>query len=271
MDPAVFRDFSKFVYDQAGIDLPPGKEALVSGRIRKRMRALEIVDDHVYLEYVKHDATGEELIEFLDAISTNFTQFFREPDHFDRLAKFVEERFADGRTRTLRIWSAASSTGEEPYSIAMTARQALEAVGADHVDFRLLATDISTRVLRHAQAGRYEKKEIESVPPMLRGRYLHRDPAGGEYVVTDELRQLVTFRRLNLSTPPFPMKGPFDVVFCRNVMIYFDKPVRARLLAEIERLLSPRGLLMVGHTESLAGIPLGLRMIQPSVYQKDGV
>jgi chemotaxis protein methyltransferase CheR len=269
MDPAVFHDFSKFVYEQAGIDLPPGKEALVSGRIRKRMRALEIVDERIYLDYVKRDAGGEELVEFLDAISTNFTHFFREADHFDRLAELVEERLADGRRRSLRIWSAASSTGEEPYSIAMTVRHALDSLAADHVDFRLLATDISTRVLRHACAGRYEKKEIDSVPAALRGRFLRRDGRSDEYEVCDEIKRLIAFRRLNLSTPPFPMKGPFDAVFCRNVMIYFDKRVRTRLLAEIERLLAPGGLLMVGHTESLAGIPLGLRMIQPSIYRKD--
>ncbi|MGC3970705.1 MAG: protein-glutamate O-methyltransferase CheR [Pirellulales bacterium] len=234
------------------------------------MRALEIHDEEIYLDFVKSDPSGEELIEFLDAVSTNYTHFFREQDHFDLLAEVVKRRMITEKADRLRIWSAASSSGEEPYSIAMTVAEALSGLQSTLTrDVRILATDISTRVLRLAIDGRYGEQEVQSIPSAMRNKYLLRDRTQGEYSICDGIRSLLTFRRMNLATPPYPMKGPFDVVFCRNVMIYFDKAVRTRLLHEIERLLAPGGLLMVGHTESLAGIPLQLRMLRPSVYLKE--
>lgn len=267
MNRSTFQQFRDFVYQQSGIDLAAGKEALVRGRIGKRMRSLEIDDELTYLDYVKSD--GEELVEFLDAVSTNFTQFFREAEHFDVLTDFLKARNYTASSR-VRIWSAASSSGQEPYTIAMTAAEALGGLNsANFPDVRILATDISTRVLRLAIEGSYDEQEIAPVPSPLRTKYLTYNRLQKEYQVADRLKSLLTFRRLNLAAPPFPMTGPLDVVFCRNVMIYFDKTVRTRLLQEIERLLIPGGLLMVGHTESLAGIPLQLRMLRPSVYVKE--
>jgi chemotaxis protein methyltransferase CheR len=230
------------------------------------MRALGIGSHREYLQYaVEHEADGE-LVRLLDAISTNFTSFFREKDHFELLGKLLEEWLAAGQQR-LRIWSAASSSGEEPYSIAMVVR---EAMGRHPVDARILATDISTRVLEKARRGVYDEEQLAPVPAAMRDRWVQRLPGAGEtrYEVSRALRELVLYQRLNLSTPPFPMRGPFDVVFCRNVMIYFDLAVRTRLLTEVFRLLKPGGYLFVGHAESLTGIPVGFAGVRPSVYVK---
>jgi chemotaxis protein methyltransferase CheR len=271
MSQATFSQFRSIVYEHSGIDLAPGKEALVAGRIGKRMRALGIDDLRSYLHYLEADQTEDELVKLLDVISTNVTHFFREQEHFDILHGAVGQWLAAGQ-RTLRIWSAACSSGEEPYTIGMTLLSAMRSQAAALPDMRILATDISTRVLEHARQGIYRAGDLRQVPASLRNDYFSPLSHGGQtmYEVSPELRKLVTFRRLNLSRPPFPMQGPLDAVFCRNVMIYFDQRVRSRLIAEIERLLKPGGLLLIGHAESLTGIPNTLRLVRPSVYQREG-
>lgn len=266
METATFDKIRSLVYQQSGIDLAPGKEPLVRGRLGKRMRALGIADEAQYLRHVLNDASGDELVRLLDAISTNFTHFFREQDHFRVLESACREKLAENRGGRFRVWSAACSSGEEPYSIAMTI---LDSLADSPGDARILATDISTRVLAQAVEGKYRQEEVSHIPAALRGQYFEHS-RGPEpiYQANEALRRMVTFRRMNLSKPPFPMQGPFDLIFCRNVMIYFDNTVRSRLLLEIERLLSPGGWLLVGHTESLAGIATGLKMISPSVYRK---
>ncbi len=269
MDTALFQRFADLVYEQAGITLRPGKEALVHARVAKRLRALSLPDEAEYLRFLEQDESGDELVHFLDAISTNFTSFFRESDHFENLRDHVQNRLAEGQNR-LRIWCAAASSGEEPYSIAMTVHEVIE---HRRVDFRMLATDISTKVLHKAMTGEYDASRLTSLTPQQMLKYFTRvdDGEGHEekrYVVSPVLRDYIVFKRLNLSTPPFPMSGPMDVVFCRNVMIYFDNAVRQRLVAEIERLLAPGAILFVGHTETLTGINTGLRMVRPSVYWK---
>jgi chemotaxis protein methyltransferase CheR len=263
MDSLVFQRFCAHAHQQAGISLGPNKEALVTARVGKRMRALGIEDERGYLDYLEADRSGEELVQFLDVISTNHTSFFREPDHFDLLRTLLAEwrRLAQ---RRLRIWSAASSTGEEPYSIVMTV---LDALSDLDIDFKLLATDISTRVLAQAQAGVYPAERLTAIPHPMLARFFKRGEGSEEtYRVRDEVKQHLVFRRLNLSQPPFPMRGPFDIVFCRNVLIYFDLPVRQRLLAAIQGLLRPGGWLFVGHTETLTGITSGFRLARPSVF-----
>ncbi len=270
MDPKTFRAFCDFIYEQSGITLKEGKESLVSARIAKRMRANGIVDPRAYLEFVMADRSGRELVEMIDAISTNLTFFFREEAHFDML-RGVLSGWRDQGQLTYRIWCAAASTGEEPYSIAMTV---LDVLGEGATDTRILATDISTRVLKTCTEGVYGENRMRNVSAGYRQRFFERnkDRATGEvrYTVKPSLRELVFFKRLNLSTPPFPMRGPMDVVFCRNVMIYFDQRVRANLVNEIYRLLKPGGYLMVGHSESLAGIATPLERVCPATYIKPG-
>ncbi len=266
MEQKTFERFRSLIYEKSGISLGPQKVALVSARVGKRMRALGMNHYGEYLEYVTGDDSGTELVQLLDAISTNVTSFFREPQHFDFLSDSVARWHAQGQRR-FRIWSAASSTGEEPYTIAMTL---LETLGAGGLDARILATDISTRVLEACLRGRYLPSKLDPVPTQLRSRYFVREGSGqdGHYRVTDTLKELVTFRRLNLSTPPYPMQGPMDVIFCRNVMIYFDDSIRRRLVSEMYRLLKPGGYLMIGHSESLTSIQSRFRSVRPAVYIK---
>ena len=266
MNPKTFEKFRSLIYEKSGISLGEQKEALVSARVGKRMRVLQIGDFDEYYSYVVHDGSGQEVVELLDAISTNVTSFFREPQHFDFLGSALTAWKNQGQRR-FRIWSAASSTGEEPYTIAMTV---LESIGNRDVDTRILATDISTRVLAKCQEGTYDPQKLDGVPKTLRDKYFDRlqDDRQYQYRARDIMKQLIVFRRLNLATPPFPMQGPLDVVFCRNVMIYFDNDVRTRLLNEISRLLKPGGYLMVGHAESLTGLVSSFRTVRPSVYTK---
>jgi len=267
MDRRIFKAFRDLVYDRSGIALRNGKESLVSARVGKRLRALGLSEPREYLKRLREDESGEEIVQLLDVISTNVTNFFREADHFDFLAERLREWHDTGQ-RKFRIWSAASSTGEEPYTIAMTM---LDTLPEKEPDAKIMATDISTRVLRQCMQGVYREDKVEPIPRAMRARYFekHKDSDQVTYSARDILRQHVTFRRLNLSKPPFPMKGPLDVVFCRNVMIYFDNTVRAGLLQEIHRLLKPGGFLMVGHSESLTGMMCRMKSVRPSIYVKE--
>jgi len=262
-----FKQFSELIYNEAGIHLAEHKQALVSARLGKRMRKLKINDFDKYYRYVQEDVSRAELSHLLDAVSTNVTFFFREPDHFEVLDSVVRKWQGQGQKK-FRIWCAAASTGEEPYTIALTLAEALD----DLRDVKILATDISTTVLNIARTGEYDAKKLQKISKKLAGKYF--TPVGGRgedriFRVKDELKKMMTFSWLNLSTPPFPMRGPLDVIFCRNVMIYFDNAVRQRLLDEMHRLLKPGGYLMVGHAESLSGLLGGFRSVRPSVYIKE--
>jgi chemotaxis protein methyltransferase CheR len=266
MPPQLFKRFVRLTYEKAGISIRPGKEALVTARIAKRQRALSITSAEKYLEYLEKDSSGQELNHFLDVISTHFTSFFREPEHFVALRQEIEHRLSAGQRR-FRIWSAASSTGEEPFSMAMTLLDTL-AEARKEADLKILATDISLRSLEEARAGVYPGPRVALIPQEIRQRHLEPvDATSDLWRVSDRVRRMVTFKRINLSTPPFPMRGPLDVVFCRNVLIYFDQPTRQRLATEIERLLGPSGLLCVGHTETLNGISTRLKILRPSMFR----
>lgn len=259
-------DFGRFrhlIHDACGISLGESKDALLTARIARRMRELGTDSHGAYYELIVADTTGAELQCLLDAVSTNVTSFFREPEHFAILGSHLGRRAAAGANE-LRLWSAACATGEEPYSMAMVAASAVPAA----CRVRILATDISTEALATACAGRYAAERVAKVPREYASRHLAA--AAGAHQVSQALRSMVTFSPINLSRPPFPMRGPFDVVFCRNVMIYFDRDTRQRLIRDIERLLAPGGLLMLGHAESLAGIACSMKAVAPAVYEKVG-
>jgi chemotaxis protein methyltransferase CheR len=266
LDQSTFRQFADLIYREAGIHLAEHKQALVSARLSKRMRALKIDSFDEYYDFVQNDQSQGELSQLLDAISTNVTFFYREADHFDILASVVRGWSAGGQRR-FRIWCAAASTGEEPYTIALTLAETLE----DLRDVKILATDISTSVLHTARKGVYEARKLEKISkPLIRKYFLPVREKGQEqaFQVRPSIKDMITFKWLNLSAPPFPMRGPLDVIFCRNVMIYFDNAVRQRLLHELYRLLKPGGYLMVGHAESLSGLLSGFASVRPSVYVK---
>lgn len=263
MEPALFDRFRRLAYDRAGIALKDGKEALVQARVAKRVRALQLGGAEEYLRFLESDDLGEELERFLDVISTHFTSFFREADHFEELEQAIRRWTAAGQTR-FRFWSAASSSGEEPWSMAMTVASI---PGSERLDWRILATDIAAETLAQARRGHYPADRVAPVPPALAQRFLVPIPDADRFGVSDALRSRVVFQQLNLVRPPFPMKGPLDAVFCRNVFIYFDQPTRQRVVEAIERLLRPDGLFILGHTETLNGIRTGLKVVRPSVFR----
>ncbi len=268
MDKEVFDQFRAIVYSKSGISLNDSKSALVSSRINKRIRALGLGSSRDYLEYLISKDVEDEIGNFLDVISTNTTDFFREPAHFDffvnAMGKWIEKK-----QRRFRIWCAASSSGEEPYTIAMTY---LEHFGHIDADFKILATDISIKVLNTAREGIYSEEKMKKVPKALLDKYFVFLPEKGKgrarYQAKKELRDLILFKWINLSDPPFPMKGPVDIVFCRNVMIYFDNVVREKLVSNIHKLLRNDGYLMVGHSESLACFNSEFDRVQPAIYLK---
>jgi chemotaxis protein methyltransferase CheR len=268
MEPSLFRAFREIAARQAGLQFGDAKLALVTARVAKRIRALGLKDHRTYLDFLKQDETGSELVHFLDVVTTNHTAFMRESEHFTLLHTYIRERMDEGQRR-FRVWSAACSTGEEPYTVAMTLA---DCAGAVPVDTRILATDISTRVLEKARHAHYAASRLEPLPRAWTQRYFAAtDTVDREeqlLQVRREIREKVHFSRLNLSQPPFPMSGPFDVIFCRNVMIYFGADVRRALLRELERLLRPGGYLLIGHAETLTGLATDLRVVKPSIYLK---
>lgn len=268
LDKRTYNSFCKLVYDKCGIKLGEKKEALVAARVAKRMRVLNIDSHKKYLKFLNADETGDELIHFLDAISTNVTSFYREPAHFTIMERIIQQWLKSGKHK-FRIWCAAASSGEEPYTIGMTM---LESAKSYNCDIKILATDISTKILSQAKEGTYQKDKTKGIPANLRTAYFSttRNAGNGNcYTVKPLLKNMISFVRLNLATTPFPMTGPFDMIFVRNVMIYFDNTVRKRLLEEVYRLLRNGAFLFVGHAESLTGVlHNGFKKYENSVYVK---
>jgi chemotaxis protein methyltransferase CheR len=263
-----FRQISDLAYQRFGLDLKRGKEALVTARLGKKLRQLGFQSFAEYHRHVLADATGDALVELIDALTTNHTSFLRERAHFEFLARAANEEFRD--VATLRVWSAACSSGEEPYSIAMCLAESLkkDTLNSRSREFRILATDISTRVLAAAQKGIYPAGRFEEVPDAWRRAYLlrGRGESEGLYKVKPELAQRIEFERLNLIQP-FPQRGLFHVIFCRNVMMYFDKPTQQDIVQRLSACLERGGYLFVGHSESLTGVEHALHYVRPATYR----
>ena len=269
-----FERFSRIIYETSRIALNDGKKELLRARLGKILRRRGIGSFREYLALVEEDRTGEELTLLLDAISTNLTSFFREADHFRFVERTVLPQLAaerKGRSdRKIRGWSAGCSSGEEAYSLAIALLEALG--GAAGWDIRLLATDISTKVLAMARNGLYSSDRVKTVSPQVVARHFLPE-AGSDgrklFRVAPAVRDLVTFGHLNLLEP-YPFRGPFDFIFCRNVMIYFDKKTQETLVNGFHRYLAEDGYLFIGHSESLNGVAHSFRYVQPSVYRKTG-
>ncbi|MCP4375922.1 MAG: protein-glutamate O-methyltransferase [bacterium] len=265
-----FDEISDFVKSVCGIDLGEGKKQLVKARLTKRLRKLKLDNFSDYMDHVRNDTGGVELIHMLDAISTNLTSFFRENDHFEHLANEILPmviRNSGQTNRRLRIWSAGCSSGEEPYTIAMLLNENIPNIRS--WDTKILATDISTQILARASDGIYNTERTKTIPPQLKSKYFDRVETKPQQLfrVKDTLSSLIHFGRLNLMKH-WPMKGPFDVIFCRNVMIYFDKITQGKLINRFYDLLAPGGTLFIGHSESLAGVDHQFQYAQPTVYQR---
>lgn len=262
---------SDVVYRHCGVDLRRGKKELVTARVAKRARAVGCTDLGEYLDGVLRDPGAPEFSRLIDALSTNLTCFFREGSHFIYLREqllpgLVRQKESMGRRR-IRAWSAGCSSGEEPYSIAMTVLDVLP----DPWDFKLLATDISHPVLETARRGVYSRQRVAEVPPPLRSRFLRPCPAQAQASVEvgPDLRDAIRFNYLNLMKP-WPFQGPMDFIFCRNVMIYFDKPTQESLVNRFHDALAPGGTLFTGHSESLTGINHPFRYVAPTIYARGG-
>ncbi len=261
LSPGDFQRVRRIAYERAGLAIPAGKEGLVRSRVSKRLRDRRMTSFGTYLDAVESEQDGAEMVRLIDLLTTNKTDFFREPAHFDFLLSQILPTVVAAGT-PLRIWSAGCSSGEEPYTLSMLLHEALP----PRYDFRILATDICTTVVATAKQGTYTAQQLADVSPQRRQRFF--TPAGdGRATVTPELRAPISFANLNLMAS-WPMSGPFDLILCRNVMIYFDKPTVTRLVSRFHALLAPGGHLFIGHSESLTAIEHGYRYVQPAVYAK---
>ena len=260
------REFSRIknrVYAVAGISLSDAKRTLVISRLSKIVRALNLPGFDAYVDYLERGASAEDAQAFVNALTTNLTRFYREDHHFEHLRAFVGTLIADKpRGQRLRIWSAGCSTGQEPYTIGMDLLAAFPEL--KRWDFKILATDIDTAVLGKAARGVYPESEMAGLSPE-RARYLSK-LGDGTIQVPDPVRELVSFKPLNLIQA-WPMKGPFDAIFCRNVAIYFDKPTQGEMFGRFSKLLAPEAFLYIGHSENLGTGGEGFRLVGKTIYQ----
>jgi chemotaxis protein methyltransferase CheR len=265
---AEFERLRVLVREHTGISLAETKRQLVYGRLARRLRALKLTSFGEYIELLER-GEADELEEFTNAVTTNLTSFFREPHHFEYLAQQALPELvarAAGRNR-LRLWCCAASTGEEPYSIAMILREAQSLLAG--WDVKLLATDLDSNVLAHGKAGVYTRERFGTVAGKRVSRFFGEVPRDGERRLgaTDELRNLITFKQLNLMHD-WPMKGPFDAIFCRNVIIYFDKDTQRALFERMAALQRPGDFLFLGHSESLYRVSDRYELIGRTIYRR---
>ncbi len=268
MDDADFQRFSEFITRELGIKLPPAKKTMLEARLQKRLRALGFSSHRDYCSYVfSPEGVENELHELINVVTTNTTHFFREPKHFEILERHVlPDVCAARRGGDIRVWSAGCSTGEEPYTLAMVLKRFAEANPAFRFD--ILASDISTYVLRHAAHAVYSEDKAQSIPPEYR-RYLLRSKDRNRRLIRmgPELRGMVRFMRINFMQD-FGFRERLDIIFCRNVVIYFDRPTQERLFKRFCSKLNTGGFLFIGHSESLTGMDLPLAQVAPTVYRR---
>ncbi len=263
-----FRRIQTYVYDNYGILLTEKKRTLVESRFTHVLETRGFDNFSDYFDVLEKDDTGKEISEFINKITTNHTYFFREEKHFAFLTEVVlpKIKMLEKNTRDIRIWSAGCSSGEEPYSIAIILDQFL---GNEKIswDTKILATDISMRVLEHANRGEYPKEQIEKMNKGYQNRYFSKYSTE-TYRIKDTLKDEIIFRKFNL-TNDFPFKKKFHVIFCRNVMIYFDKKSKAELINKFYDALVPGGYLFIGHSETIEDRSQGFKYLQPAIYQKE--
>ena len=256
----------KLVYEHSRINLGAEKKTLVAARVTKRLRALKLPAFDIYCQYLRSSKGRQELPFLVEAISTNHTYFFRESRHFDFLREVIIPKWRSRAMRSIRVWSAAGSSGEEPYTIAIVLAETLGL----HVDWRIYATDISMRMLELGRSGIYSADRLTHVPEQCQRRYFQRGVGAseGQFRVKEELRKRVEFAHLNLLQPMYPFATEFDLIFCRNVMIYFDRETMQALVEKMTPHLIGGGYLMIGHSESLTGIRHCFSAVEPAIYQK---
>lgn len=266
-----FDRLSRFVYDYCGIRITEKKRTMIDGRLRKRMRALHLGDVNDYCDFLFADnnaAARNEVVHFIDAVTTNKTDFFREIAHFEYIEKNILPEFAAAGQRHIRTWSAACSNGAEPYTLAMVLSDFC--AGVRGIDYSVLATDICTEVLAKAVEGRYPMSMAAPISEDMRRRYimLARDPRVQQFRIKPALRSKVSYCQLNLMDSGYPFERNFDLIFCRNVLIYFDKETQKAVLSRLCTHLRRGGYLVLGHSESASGFDLPLRAVATTIFKR---
>lgn len=269
-----FLKVAKFIQEDYGIKMPSSKKIMVESRLQKRMRQAGFASLKEYVDYVfSPEGRHLELIHLVDAITTNKTDFFREPNHFKILSEKILPLLLAHKQRNpnqaIKIWSSACSSGEEPYTLAMTLHEFVN--GASKLNFSILASDISTRVLKKAIRGTYSEERIADIPMFMRKKYLLKstDRTLGLVQLKSQIRDLVSFRRINLMHDDFGIKEKMHIIFCRNVLIYFDKETQQALIRRFARQLVSGGFLFIGHSESLSGMDVPFNSFLATIYQKN--
>lgn len=274
MKERVFQRFSGFIYDSVGIKMPPAKKTMLEARLQKRLKALGMCSFEEYGDFVfSRQGHDSELVHLIDVVTTNKTDFFREPAHFDYLVRSALPSLLPAsrkmQTEPLRIWSAGCSSGEEPYTMAMVLSEFAET----NPDFRfsILASDISTQILKTAKNAVYPQERTDVIPHNLKKKYLlkSKNPALSLVRITPQLRSTVSFRRINFMDDEFDIAEKMDIIFCRNVVIYFDKQTQQTLMRKFHRQLRPGGYLFIGHSETLSCLDVDFKPVDSTVYRRD--
>lgn len=264
-----FKRLSEYIYREYGIKMPPAKKIMLQSRLQKRLRELDITSFKEYVDYVfSKEGQDSEVYHMIDVVSTNKTDFFREPIHFEFLSNDIVPKFVgDVEFRNpLKIWSAGCSSGEEPYTIAMVLTDCKEKYPI--LDFQILGTDISTRILKTAIEAIYKENRIEGIPHNILRKYFlkSKDRINPTVRVVPEIRKKVSFGRLNLMDETYPIAEMFDIIFCRNVLIYFDRSTQEKVINKLCLKLKPGGYFFLGHSESVTGMTVPLKQIKPTIF-----
>jgi len=265
-----FARLAAYIYDYSGIKMPESKKTMLEGRLRRRLRATGVSTLDAYCDHIfSGDNLAQEALQLINAVTTNKTDFFREPNHFDYLQRVILPELEARGVRTIRTWSAACSTGPEPYTIAMVLDDYAETNGGPA--YGILATDLDTDVLATARAGIYPAELVEPVPAPLLRKYVMvpRDPARRDIRMVPALRSAIGFARLNLMDDHYPVGEAMHLIFCRNVLIYFDKPTQRKVVSQLVDCLKPGGYLFLGHSESITGHDLPLTQVANTVFRRD--
>ncbi len=264
-----FQKLSNFIYTRYGIKMPPAKKIMLQSRLQKRLKALKIYSFKEYVNYVFSKEGEEEVVHMMDVVSTNKTDFFREPTHFDYLKQTVLPEYIQKNIRNLKVWSAGCSSGQEVYTLAIVISEFLEKNPG--FDFHILGTDISTQVLKKAYAAIYSEQDVAMIPLETKRKYMlkSKDPNKKLIRITKALRNKTSYMRLNFMDEHYTVNEKQDIIFCRNVLIYFDRATQEKVINRLCRHLKPDGYFFLGHSESITNIDVPLTQVKPTVFRRN--
>lgn len=272
LSPSEFHQLASYIEKNVGIKMPEQKRLMMQSRLAARLKALKLSSFREYIDFVfsSNDPDNDELITMIDTMTTNLTEFFRESGHFDYLSKTVLPNYLDAKRTSFKLWSAGCSTGQEPYTLAIVMSEFARTHSSSRINFNILATDVSTKVLGKAQNAVYPMDSVEKLSNELKKRYFlrSRDPDSQQVRVKPELRQKISFKHLNFMADDFGFRDTMQVIFCRNVLIYFDKKTQESVIRKFMRYLEPGGFLFLGHSETIFEMDLPLKNVAPTVFQK---